>query len=107
MNEKVYHRLHNQSLYELTHREKQLGSMIQDPVRNPMVHVLQPKIWNSDEMYPRYLFDTGLTAHLPKQVYAWWKTYYAFPRSPVEDVNFGIVTNTNRSLESFFIQKKP
>ena len=72
LNEEVYHRLHNQSLYRLTRREKQLGSIIQDPVRNPMI--LQPKIWNSDEMYPRYLFDTGLTAHLPKQIYTWWKT---------------------------------
>ena len=42
LNKEVYHRLHEQSLYEPTRREKQLGSMIQDPVRNPMV--LKPKI---------------------------------------------------------------
>ena len=66
LNEEVYHRLHKRSLYEPTRREKQLGSIIQDPVRNPMV--LKSKIWNSDEMYPRYLFDTGLTAHLPKHI---------------------------------------
>ena len=64
LNEEVCERLHEQSLYGPRRREKQLGSMIQDPARNPMV--LQPKIWNSDVMYPRYLFDTGLTAHLPK-----------------------------------------
>ena len=46
---------------------KQLHSMIQDPVRNLVV--LQPKIWNSDVMYPRYLFDSGLTIHLQKQIY--------------------------------------
>ena len=67
LNEEVYYRLHKQSLYEPTRREKQLGSMIQDPVRNPMV--LKPKMWNSDMMYPRYLFDMGLTPHLPKQIY--------------------------------------
>ena len=64
LNKEVYHRLHSQSLYQLTRREKQLSRMIQNPVRNPMV--LKPKIWNSDEMYPRYLLDTGLTAPLPK-----------------------------------------
>ena len=58
-------------------------------------------------MYPRYLFDTGLTAHLPKQIYTWWKTYYAFPGSPVENVKVRIVSNMNRTLESFLIRKKP
>ena len=71
LNEEVYYRLHKQSLYGPTRGEKQLGSIIQDSVRNPMV--LKPKIWNSDEMYPRYPFDTELTAHLPKQIYTWWK----------------------------------
>ena len=104
LSEEVYHRLHNQSLYEPTPREKQLGSMIQDPVRNPMV--LQPKIWNSDVIYPRYLFDTGLTAYLPKQIYTWWKTYYGFPGSPVENVKVRIVSNMNHTLESFLIHKK-
>ena len=90
LNEEVYHRLHKQSLYEPTRREKQLGNIIQGPVRNPMV--LRPKIWNSDEIYPRYLFDTGLTIHLLKQVYTWRKTYYAFPGSPVENVKVRIVS---------------
>ena len=58
-------------------------------------------------MYPRYLFDTALTAHLPKQVYTSWKTYYAFPGSPVENVKVRIVSNMNRTLESFLIRKKP
>ena len=104
LNEEVYRRLHNQSLYQSTRHEKQLGSIIQDPVRNPMA--LQPKIWNSDVMYPRYLFDTGLTAHLSKQIYTWWKTHYAFPGSPVENVKVRIVSNMNRTLESFLICKK-
>ena len=104
LNEEVYHRLHEQSLYEPTRCEKQLDSIIQDPVRNPMV--LQPKIWNSDVMYPQYLFDTGLTAHLPKQIYTWWKTY-AFPGSPVENVQVRIVSNMNGTLDSFLIHKKP
>ena len=105
LNEEVYHRLHNRSLYQPTRREKQLDSIIQDPVRNPMI--LQPKIWNSDVMYPRYLFDTRLTDHSPEQIYTWWKIYYAFPGSPVENVKVRIVSNMNRTLESFLIRKKP
>ena len=69
--------------------------------------VLQPKIWNSGVTYPRYVFDSGLTIHLPKQIYTWWKTYYAFPGSPVENVKVRIVSNTNRTLESLLIRKKP
>ena len=104
LNEEVYHRLHNQSLYELTRREKQLASMIQDPVRNPTG--LQPKIWDSDVMYPRYVFDSGLTIYLPKEIHTWWKMYIAFPGSPVENVKVRIVTGTNRTLECFLICKK-
>jgi hypothetical protein len=105
LNEEVYHRLHQKSLYQPTRREKQLHIMIQDPVITPVA--LQTKIWNKAIMYPRYLFDTGLTINLPKEFYKWWKTYYAFPGSPLENIKVRIVTDTNRTLESFFIHKKP
>ena len=65
LNEEVYHRLHTQSLFQLTRREKQLHCMMQDPVKNPVV--LRSTIWNSDVMYPRYIFDSGLTLHLKKK----------------------------------------
>jgi hypothetical protein len=105
MNEEVYHSLHEQLLYQPTRREKQLHIMMQDLVITPVV--LQPKIWNKELMYPRYLFDTGLTINLSKEFFKWWKTYYAFPGSPLESVKVRIVTDTNRTLESFFIRKKP
>jgi hypothetical protein len=79
--------------------------MMQDPVITPAI--LQPKIWDKELMYPRYLFDTGLTINLSKEFFKWWKTYYAFPGSPLESVKVRIVTDTNRTLESFFIRKKP
>ena len=105
LNEEVCHRLHKQSLYEPTRREKQLGSVIQDLIGNPMV--LQPKIWNSDVMHPRYLFNSSLTVHLPKQIYTWWKTYHGFSESPVESVKVRIVSNMNHTLEDFLMCKKP
>ena len=105
LNEEVYHNLHHKLLYQPTRREKHLQIMMQDPVNNPVV--LQPKIWNKELMYPRYLFDTGLTTTLPKEFYKWWKTYYAFPGSPFENVKVRVVSDTYRTLESFFIHKKP
>ena len=101
----MYQRLHNQLLYQPTRREKQLTKMMQDPVKSPVV--LQPKIWNANIMYPRYLFDSGLTTGLPKEFYHWWKKYYVFPESFVKDIQIRLVTSTNRTLESFFIHKKP
>ncbi len=35
-----------------------------------------------------------------------WTLSYAFDGSPVHDVKVRLVTNTNHTLESFFIQKK-
>jgi hypothetical protein len=105
LNEEVYHNLHQTLLYQATRREKQLQIMMQDPIRTPSV--LQPKIWNKELMYPCYLFDIGLTLRLPIEFYKWWKTYYAFPGSSVESVMVRLVTTTSRSLESFFIYKKP
>lgn len=105
LNEKVYRSLHQQLLNQPTRREKQLHIMMQDPVTTPVV--LQPKIWNKELVYPRYLFDTGLTVNLPKEFYKWWKTYYAYPGSPLENVKVRIVSDINRTLESFFIHKKP
>ena len=105
LNEQLYQRLHNKLLYQPTRREKQLHRMTQDPVKSPVV--LQPNIWNADIMYLRYLFDSGLTIDLPKEFYEWWKKFYVFPESFVKDVQIRLVTSTNRTLESFFIHKKP
>ncbi len=79
--------------------------MMQNPIKTPFV--LQPKIWNSQLMYPHYQFDTASTVDFPNQFYKWWKTYYAFTGSPVEHVKIRLVANTNRTLEHFFIHKKP
>ncbi len=97
--------LHKTLLHQSIRREKKLNIMMQNPVENPLV--LQPKIWNKELMYLRYLFDTSLTSNLPKQFYKWWKTYYAFPGSPSQHIKVILITNTNPTLESFFIHKKP
>lgn len=79
--------------------------MLQDPIRTPTV--LQPKIWNKQIMFPRHLFDSALTVHFRKRFIEWWKKYYAFSGSPVEQVKVRLVSDTNRTLENFFIHKKP
>ena len=103
LNEALYHRLHQSLLYQPTRRQKQFDIMMQNPIEAPFV--IQPKIWNAEVMYPRYLYNSRLSIHLLKEFYTWWKTYFAFSGSPVEHVQVRLVTNPN--LEKFFIYKKP
>lgn len=105
LNEQVYTQLHQNLLNQPTRREKQLQTMMQDPVRAPAI--LQPKIWNQQLLFPRYLFDSGLTNTFQKRFKKWWKTYFAFSGSPVQQVKVRLVATTNRTLESFLIHKKP
>ena len=105
MNERIYSRLHQTLLHQPTRREKQLQTMLQDPVRAPTV--LQAKVWDRQLMFPRYLFDSALTTTFQKDFNKWWKENYAFTGSPVEQVRVRLVSNTNPTLETFFIHKKP
>jgi hypothetical protein len=105
LDEQVYHRLHQTLLHQPTRREKQLNKMMHDPILSPTV--LQPKIWNHEVMYPRYMFDSGQSIGFPKEFYKWWKTYYASAVLPVHNVQIRVVADTNRTLEDFFIHKKP
>jgi hypothetical protein len=75
-NEHSYSRLHQNLLNQPTRREKQLGTMTQDPIRSPLV--FQPKIRNRQLMFPCYLFDCGLTSNFREKFNKWWKTNYAF-----------------------------
>ena len=74
LNETVYHHLHQTLSQQPTQREKQLQNMMQDPVKTPWV--LQTKLWDKEVIHPCYLFDSGLTIDLPRELYTWWKTYY-------------------------------
>ena len=105
LNELVYSLLHHTVLHQPTRRENQLQPMLQDPVRAPTV--LQPKLWDRQLMFPRYLFDSALTTTFQKDFNKWWKEYYAITGSPVEQVRIRLVSKTNRTLEKFFIHKKP
>jgi len=106
LDKQVYHRLHQTALHQPTRREKQLNSMMNDSVVKPTV--LQPKIWNHKLLYPRYMFDSGQSIDFPKEFYEWWKTYYgASPILPAHNVQIRLVADTNRTLEGFFIHKKP
>ncbi|CAF1281973.1 unnamed protein product [Rotaria sp. Silwood1] len=105
LNEDAYHHLHQTLLQQPTRGEKNHFNMMHDPIAKPVV--LQPKIWKKEVMYPCYLYGTSLTSNLPNQFCKWWQTYYAFTESPLEHIKLMIVGNTNRTLESFLIRKKP
>ena len=79
--------------------------MMQEPIESPKVS--EPKIWDGKVMYPRYLFDTASTTALPRKFYEWWHRYYTYTGSPVANVRVRLVANTHRTLETYFIRKKP
>lgn len=103
--EEIYQRIHHHLLHQSTRRETKLLKMTQDPVRNPIV--LQPKVWNCKVMYPHYLFDSGRSASLREEFMKWWKEHYAYPGTQVYDVKVRMIPDTQRTLETFFIHKKP
>ena len=105
LDEQEYKRLHSKLLIQPTRREKTLEKMMSDPVKFP--EILQTKIWDGKIMYLRYLFDSGLTVPFRKEFYKWWRIYYRYPGSFVNDVRIRLNANTNRTLEHFFIHKKP
>ena len=107
LNKHSYHGLHKRLLYQRTRREKELQLTMQQlgPFKPPME--VQSKIQNQEVVYPHYLFEKGLTSNLPKQIHTWWKKHYAFNGSPLQHVKLQLVSNTNRTLETFLIRNKP
>ena len=101
----VLNQLHEILLQQPTRREKQLAKMIQYRIRTPIV--LEPKIWDTQVLYSRYTFDTSVSTRFSDQFHEWWQTHYAFKESPLENLNVKLVANTNRTLEQYFIHKKP
>ena len=53
------------------------------------------------------MFSILVLLFISKNKFTHGGKHYAFPVSPVENVKVQIVTNTNRTLESFFVHKKP
>jgi len=105
LDEDVYQRLHQNLLYQPTRRENNLKDMTKDPVQFPVV--LQTKTWNRTVMYPRYTFESGPISGFPTAFYKWWHKYYTYSGSPLNRIQVQLVANTNRTLENFFIYKKP
>ena len=58
-------------------------------------------------MFPKYLFDSAETTAFQKQCRTWWPEYYVFRGSKVMDVKVRLIGTTQRTLEDFFIHKKP
>jgi hypothetical protein len=83
----------------------QLQTMMKDPIKFPTV--LETKLWDRKVMYPRYVFESGLTTNLRKEVYEWWRKHYVYPESTVKNVKIRFIPKTNRTLEHFLIHKKP
>ena len=65
----AYERLHSKLLEQPTRREKLLNERLKDPIKSPAA--LQTKLWNSNVLYPRYLFDKIQSRQFAKLFYGW------------------------------------
>ena len=100
-----YCSLHKKLLNQPTRREKQLNVMLKDAVTSPTV--LKIKEWDKSIMYPCYLFDTPNSRRPSKQFYKWWTSYYANDNSSFRTGKVRLVANTNKTVKSYLIHKKP
>ncbi|CAF1548524.1 unnamed protein product, partial [Adineta ricciae] len=105
LDKNVYRQLHRDLLHKCTRREKQLNMMTKDPIQFPTV--LQQKPWDKSIMYLRYKYDSGLTRHFPKQFHEWWDKHFKYAAKDLNNVSIRMIGNSNRTLEQWFIHKKP
>ena len=105
MDQSTYRLFHRLLLNQPTKRETKIKLAMNDPITHPLA--LQPKIWNREVMYPRYLVDGSRATLLTKQFYDWWHQYYAYGSSPVSDVKVIMTPNTQTTLQTLLIHKKP
>ena len=103
--EDLYGQLHHRLLHEPSRREKRLSTMIKD--HDVLPTVLQRKIWNTKLMYPRFTYESGPIRQLKPAIHHWWKKWYRYPGSLVNDVRLRVCNNTNPTLEDEFVHKKP
>lgn len=102
---KVYHRLHHHLLEKQTRREAYVIHLMRDPVRNPQE--LKPKIWDSEVMYSRYLFDATNNQHFEKIFKQWSNTPYPCTYNNLVGIEIITITACGTALEHTFIRKKP
>lgn len=100
-----YETFHRRLLNQPTRREAKSKQMTNDPIQSPAV--LQPRIWNSKVMYPRYLYVSSTYITFKNQFFTWWNQNFAQHGSILEDVKVRLVADTQRILETFLITKKP
>lgn len=105
-NIETYACLHRTLLYRATRSDTQLSMMtLQDLIETPTV--LKQKLWDKTIVYPRYLYDSSATRHFSKEFYSWWKTYFTNDFPQLQNVKIRLVADTQRTLETYFIRKKP
>ena len=101
-----YRRLHHKLINQIKDKEKKLNDSMKDPVKYPVV-LEKKKPWDRTVMYPRYQFQSGSLASFPRQFMSWWKKHYQYQGSLVKNVQIQLRPQTNRTLSSFLIRKKP
>ncbi|CAF2073807.1 unnamed protein product [Rotaria magnacalcarata] len=103
--QQAYNQLHQRLLFSQTKRKSTTLSSNTDPIINPPV--LEQKLWDKSLMIVKYPFETGPNSTFARQFYAWWEKHYQYPGSPANRINIRLIPKTNRTLQTYLIQKKP
>ena len=104
IDQQTYGTFHRILLNQPTRRETRSKRTTTDPVQNPSV--LQMKVWDSKVMYPRYLYASSSYHMFQTQFFTWWNQNFTQHNSNLEDVQVRLAADTQRTLETFLIQKK-
>ncbi|CAF3553728.1 unnamed protein product, partial [Rotaria socialis] len=103
--EQSYQILHQKLLYQPTLCETQNKNNEKKVALLPPILEIKP--WDSKVMYIPYKFETGTTSKFPQHFLQWWKKNYVYPGSPANRIRIRLIPTINKTLQHFFIQKKP
>jgi hypothetical protein len=106
LDEQAYYELHQKLLHQPTRREKQLQAVQTDIAQIPD-SLTRKKAWNPNILYAPYHFESGPRSAFGPTFRSWWEEYFRRQGSTVAHVKLKFSAKSNRTLEQYFVHKKP
>ena len=106
LNEQDYYKLHEKLLHQPTRREKQLQATTSDIPQIPE-SIMRKTAWNKNILYAPYQFESGPRIAFGPIFRAWWEEYFRRQESKVAHVKLKFSAKSHRTLEQWFVHKKP
>jgi hypothetical protein len=102
LDSELYQQLHHKILYKPTKREKE-----QQIIGDKQLIRKRKKYDHKNEIFLHYTFETGPLLDFKKEYRRIWEKFYVYRGSRFANTRLVLGTILNRSLQSFFIHKKP